>query len=400
MRNKKSNKIIAGIKPKRIVILLAAGFSHNRGYPLGYQLNERIKKLDKIEFSQIFRELNLQNVYYFLIDIINHYSSAIGESDFNYEDLYDGIDLNFNVNRKFCVLSEEYRKLSEPYRTEFFTFRQLVYQLPFVLNWIIMNLITEDGKRDILENGHSEINFSYYKNFIHFLQIESNKSLIEIFTLNHDLFIDTFKKVKGLEDKICDGFDDCNSTYYGSVFGEEGESRCKLERYTARYYKPVRIYKLHGSFDYFPFYRKIETGGIPFAVPYRYVKLKGGVHPLYLSKLNRRTQEYDDSLSPSVNPDFLSGTEIKKVKYNNPNLYARLFKKFKKKLIQVNQVIIIGYGAKDDRINEYLCEYINCSNVTIFDYSPKDSVYELQKKLKADIITGEFDEKILSILNE
>ena len=399
MRIKKSNKIIAGRKPKRIVLLLAAGFSHNRGYPLGNQLNERIKKLDKIEFVQVFKEQNLQNVYYFLIDIIGHYSSNVGEN-FNYEDLYDGIDLKFKVNRKFCVLSEEYRKLSEPYRTEFFTFRQLVYNLPIVYNWIILSLISEDGIRDVIENEHKEIDYLYYKNFIKFLQEKSKSGLIEIFTLNHDLFIDTFKKVKGLEDKICDVFDDYNSTYYGEVSGKDGDYRCKLERYTARYYKPIRIYKLHGSFDYFPYYRKVETGGIPLAVPYRFVKLKGGIHPFGLIKLNRRTMEYEYSLSPDSNPDFLSGTEVKKAKYNNPNLYTRLFRKFKKKLIQANQVFIIGYGAKDEGINKYLCDNINKSNVTIFNYSPDYNVYRLQQKIGAEIIEGDFDEKILSLLNE
>ena len=392
-------KIELGKKPKRTVILLAAGFSHNRGYPLGDQLNKRIRKLDRNEFDLFFREQNLKNVYNFLIDIIGYYSSTIGERDFNYEDLYDGIDLNFNVNRKFCVLSEEYKKLSEPHRTEFFTFRQLVYNLPIVLNWVIMSLITEDGKRDVCENGHSETNYLHYKNFIQFLEDESERNLIEIFTLNHDLFIDKYKNLPGLKNRICDGFDDINSPYYGLAFGKEGETYCKLERYTARYYKPIRIYKLHGSFDYYPFYEKIETGGMPFAVARNFVKLKTGVHPFYLSKLNNRTMEYEDSLSPSPNPDFLSGTEIKKAKYNNPYLYSRLFKKFKKKLLQAHQVIIIGYGAKDMGINNYLYDNIRNARVTIFDYSPDEYVYNLQKRLDAILIEGEFDDGIMKLLN-
>ena len=35
------------------------------------------------------------------------------------------------------------------------------------------------------------------------------------------------------------------------------------------------------------------------------------------------------------------------------------------------------------------------NNVTIFNYSPVDDVYNLQKRLSAKIITSEFDEKIL-----
>lgn len=393
----KRKRITAGNKPKRLVILLAAGFSHNKGYPLGKELNAKISSLEDNDFN--FGDN--QNAYKFLVAIIQHYSISIKKGYFNYEDLYDAIDLKYNINnRAFDINSEEYRKLSEPYRTDFFTHEQLVYYLPLIYNWIIMFYITDDGKRDILDVSHSGLHtFSQYQNFIQFLRIESKRSLIEIFTLNHDLFIDTFRIITGLEDKICDGFDDFNSTYYGTFFCNEGERRCKLERYTARYYRPIRIYKLHGSFDYFPFYKKIETDSIPLAVPHRYVKLKPGIHPLYLSKFNRRTMEFEDSLPPYANPDFLSGTEIKQAKYNNPFLYTNLFKKFKKKLSQANQVIIIGYGAKDKGINQFLYDFINNANVNIFNYSPDDDVYDLQKRLGAEIIAGEFDEKILNMLN-
>lgn len=397
-KRKKRNRITVGNKPKRLVILLAAGFSRNKGFPLGKDLNTKISNLEDHDFD--FGDN--QNVYKFLIAIIRHYNFSIEKGNFNYEDLFDAVDLKYNINnRTFDINNEEYRKLSEPYRTEFFTHEQLVSCLPIILNSVILSIISDDGKRNIIDMGHCEPNsYSRYANFIKFLEIESKQNIIEIFTLNHDLFIDTFRNITGLENKICDGFDDYNSTYYGTFFCNEGERRCKLERYTARYYRPIRIYKLHGSFDYFPFYKKIETGGIPLAVPHRYVKLKPGIHPLYLSKFNRRTMEYEDSLPPHANPDFLSGTEIKQAKYNNPFLYTKLFKKFKKKLSQANQVIIIGYGAKDEGINKIMYDAVNnTANVTIFNYSPDDDVYDLQKSLGAEIITGEFDEKILNLLN-
>lgn len=394
---KKKNRITAGNKPKRLVILLAAGFSRNMGYPLGKDLNTKISNLKDNDFD--FGDN--QNVYRFMVAIIRHYIISMEKGFFNYEDLYDAVDLKYNINyRAFDINNEEYRMLSEPYRTDFFTHEQLVSSLPLILNSVIISIISDDGKRNVVDMGNCEQknSYSHYTNFIKFLEMESRQNIIEIFTLNHDLFIDTFRRMKGLEDKICDGFDDYNSTYYGTVFDKEGERLCKLERYTARYYKPIRIYKLHGSFDYFPFYKKIETGGIPFAVPHRYVKLKQGVHPFYLSKLNRRTKEYEYSLSPDANPDFLSGTEVKQAKYNNPNLYTKLFKKFKKKLVQANQVIIIGYGAKDEKINEFLYENINKSYVTIYNYSPDNDVYKQQKRLSAKIIAGEFDDKILNLL--
>lgn len=383
-------------KTNRMVILLAAGFSVNRGYPSGGTIDERIKDLKDSDFD--FRGVNLQNVYLFLLDIIKYYSSNIEEKDFKYEDLYDGIDLTIDVERKFDVMSEEYGKLSLPYRTDFFTHKQLVCHLPIVLNSIIMSLISDDGNLDIIENvKDNPAIFQQYKNFVKFLKNESERNLIEIFTLNHDLFIDRFKDIPDLKDKICDGFDDINSLYYGLKFYNGGETLCQLERYTARYYKPIRIYKLHGSFDYFPFYKKIETGGIPFAVAHNFVKLKTGIHPFYLSKMNNRTMKYEESLSPSPNPDFLSGTEIKKVKYNNPYLYSRLFKKFKKKLLLAHQVIIIGYGAKDMGINNYLYDNIRKIRVTIFNYSPDEYVYNLQKKLDANLIKGDFNDMINKI---
>ena len=62
-------------------------------------------------------------------------------------------------------------------------------------------------------------------------------------------------------------------------------------------------------------------------------------------------------------------------------------------------MIIIGYGAKDMGINNYLYDNIRNARVTIFDYSPDEYVYNLQKRLDAILIEGEFDDGIMKLLN-
>ena len=63
--------------------------------------------------------------------------------------------------------------------------------------------------------------------------------------------------------------------------------------------------------------------------------------------------------------DFLTGTTSKIQRYNEPLLFKKLFKRFKKNLSQADKLIIIGYGCKDKGINEIIKKH--------FDYHHKPS---------------------------
>ena len=53
----------------------------------------------------------------------------------------------------------------------------------------------------------------------------------------------------GWNNFLSDGFDEYGSEYY-SVIAPQNDYHIRLERYTAYYNTPIRLYKLHGSLDY------------------------------------------------------------------------------------------------------------------------------------------------------
>lgn len=156
---------------------------------------------------------------------------------------------------------------------------------------------------------------------------------------------------------------------------------CRLERYTGRYNTPIRLFKLHGSLDYVPFYREVENG---FMIPDKYVKIKWGMGADNIMKSRKSKIGYD--FSPfEYHADFLTGTTSKIQRYNEPLLFKKLFKRFKKNLRQAEKLIIIGYGCKDEGINEIIKEYFdyNHKQAFIIDKYAREMVSEFGKNINA-----------------
>lgn len=47
---------------------------------------------------------------------------------------------------------------------------------------------------------------------------------------------------------MCDGFEELGSPFYGELLRTY---KCRLSRYTGKYTKKIRLYKLHASKDYY-----------------------------------------------------------------------------------------------------------------------------------------------------
>lgn len=410
------------IRKGRIVLLLAAGFSYNQGFPLGSDVNREIMSLtkDKYQFGvdgNLKRVINnncysdqdssdvdaiLKKVYNFLVDVINHYTSSLAsKNDFNYEDLYDGIDYSYDVSRKFDIMNDEYRNLSNQYVDDFLTHEQIVYRLPLVLNQIISHILEESQDSSLYSDVTRQSNdYSGYANFLRYLHTKSQSNVIDVFTLNHDTLFESFKSVYGLGDKMCDGFDDFGSEYYGIIRVNSIDYRCRLERYTGRYTKPIRLYKLHGSLDYYQFYKEKKTKSNSFALPMNFIKLKRGINPISIQKGKRSRMRYDNSLLPICHADFLSGVEIKKKKYKNQFLYDKLMRHFKNKLSHADTVIIIGYSGMDEGINTFLRSCLSGTKTYIIDAKPGESIMRLKENLSATLLVGDANVKILELIPE
>lgn len=203
--------------------------------------------------------------------------------------------------------------------------------------------------------------FDGYKGFLTYLSELSKEFIVNVHTLNHDLLFESFNNTGFINGSISDGFDEYGSDYYGKLFANNRTYHCRLERYKGRYSSPIRLYKLHGSLDYVPYYRQNEYGCM---IPENYVKIKWGIGAGDIMKGRKSKIGYD--ISPfEYHADFLTGTTSKIQRYNEPLLFRKLFKKFRKNLREAEKLIIIGYGCKDKGINEMIIEN--------FDFSHKQS---------------------------
>lgn len=98
----------------------------------------------------------------------------------------------------------------------------------------------------------------------------SRDYVINVHTLNHDLFFESLNRTDFINGEISDGFDEYGSEYYGVLKVKEAHYNCRLERYTGYYNTSIRLYKLHGSLDYVLYYR--SKGAT--LLPDKYVKIR------------------------------------------------------------------------------------------------------------------------------
>ena len=91
-----------------------------------------------------------------------------------------------------------------------------------------------------------------YNSFLQYLSKLKKEYLVNIHTLNHDLFLESFNRSDYINGDISDGFDDFGSRYYGRLHIVGHDSyRCRLERYSGRYYgKPIRNSNCHEACKY------------------------------------------------------------------------------------------------------------------------------------------------------
>lgn len=369
--NKQEEQLL--VKNKSISFLLGAGFSAPKGYPIGNGMNNGLLNFDDkdVDFSpsgelviskngrkpqfQIEGVYNVHQKYFiFCKRLIKEYSIA-HDGKFDYELFYDFI-------KSDEVKEKRYQVLCDDLLSEFESFEYYLFNVPHIYNQMTEYLLKDrEGKNRYDDEPFKINNVDWYNGFLDYLSQLSHEYIINVHTLNHDLLFESFNNTGYINNSISDGFDEYGSEYYGKLIHDNRTYHCRLERYTSRYNTPIRLFKLHGSLDYVPFYREVENG---FMIPDKYVKIKWGIGASDIMKSRKSKIGYD--VSPfEYHADFLTGTTSKIQRYNEPLLFKKLFKRFKKNLRQADKLIIIGYGCKDEGINEIIKEY--------FDYNHKPS---------------------------
>ena len=385
---------------KSISILLGAGFSAPMGYPIGNELNDGLLNFDetiyfapcgslacsndgsKLTFQNEDIFNNHQKYFIFCMRLIQEYSK---EHTFDYEEFYDFI-------KGEDVKQEKYQRLCTDLLTDYENFDHYLFNIGHIYNQMVAHLLKDKNRKSWYDDEPFKQNyFDGYNGFLQYLSSLSEKFIVHVHTLNHDLLFESFNKTGMINGMISDGFDEYRSKYYGKLNYNNSTYYCRLERFTNRYNTPIRLYKLHGSLNYVPFYRQNKDGSM---IKEKYVKIKWGIGPDNIMKERKSNAGYD--LSPfEYHADFLTGTTSKIQRYNEPLLFRKLFKKFRKNLQNAEKLIIIGYGCKDLGINDMIKEnfdYIHKPAFIIDPYAKEDTpVYQLKKDIKAQLIKVDLD---------
>lgn len=334
----------------QVSFLLGAGFSVPAGYPKASELNAQLPSFDeqnKIKFSEsgvLYEDGNIRNInrnsydlaFEFYKKIVLKYKEG---REFDYEEFYDFLTGNDEIN------SPEYRDLARSGISDE-NYHQLICDVKFVYNQMISFLKKDKNGNQWYRDSTHLGEISYYENFIQLISELINLDIIvNIHTLNHDLFFESLLK-RGNIVKISDGFNGYGSNYYGYLDCNGREYSCRLESYTGNYDTKLRLYKLHGSLNYYIYYTKFNSAC---CIPDRCIKLQYGIGKVYKELYNGELE----IVPKSFHSPFLTG----KNRVYNEFFYKDLFSKFQENLEQSSILVIIGYSGGDSGINKYLKEY-------------------------------------------
>ncbi|NLD48494.1 MAG: hypothetical protein GX660_15110 [Clostridiaceae bacterium] len=359
----KNEEILKRLKEeKSISLLLGAGFSAPMGYPIGNQLNEKILNChtDNISFhtdgtlivgDNPNARLTQYNQYFdFCKDVILYYNNNI--KTFDYEEFYDYLKERAKDDNRLKELFEKGSYI----KSDFENFDRYVSQTDNVYNQLVAFYLEDKTGKSWYDDEPTRLKptFDGYTGFLNCIEELSKNHIVNVHTLNHDLFFERLNRTEWINGELCDSFEELGSPFYGELLHENRSYKCRLSRYTGKYKKKIRLYKLHGSKDYYVYHT--NKGAVLY--PETFIKSRWGIDTTAFHKEIKRKGgviEYETDFI-NYHPNFLTGTTSKISRYQEPLLYKKLFELFKKNLNKAEMLIIIGYGCKDFEINRYILE--------------------------------------------
>lgn len=336
---------------RNISFLLGAGFSVNQGYPTANSLNQGILNLTDKDFGITSigtickvidnddHTLNYRHIRTFLIDLIANYTKI--NVEFNYEEFYDyykRLQNNIIEDGSEVIIAKYIGPYLEIDRLN------LISRMNSIFNQVIQMLISDGNETRYYEKVHKcKGVLPKYAGFLNLIEKLKGDSIIDLHTLNHDLFLEYLNYTDEFSGDLSNGFTEMGSPYYSeSEFGN-----VRLEFFINIYESDIRLYKLHGSFDQVIY---IDNGLFD-----KCVKLRYGVDS---SRLKKEICEvgnyvYKDDIT-HYSSDFLSGTTSKILRYEEIGYYDTMFSHFKNNLSIADKLIIVGYGCLDSEINKMI----------------------------------------------
>lgn len=377
-------------------LLIGAGFSAPMGYPIGNKLNDLLVKCRGDEFAfhtsgklTVSDDGKKPNFGYktsydvcfdFCITLIELFNTRKG--CFDYEEFYDFMLDEANED-------QEVKEIAKPFVGQFGTVEQLIFKLRNIYNQLVSYYLKDkDGKRWYDDEpyliGPILPGYSGILNSLKAMFAEID--VVNIHTLNHDMFFERLDTTDWIAGELCDGFEEFGSPYFGQLTSNGRSYNCRLERYTGVYSKKYRLYKLHGSFDYGVYYNMKEI----MALPETYVKTRWGIGfgELLKETTNDKGGLYYERCWVNYHADFLTGTTSKIERYKEPLLYNGLFKMFRENLSNSESLTIIGYGCKDTEVNRMIVENFRHKTKPsyIIDPFPGKNVHDFKELIGAKLI--------------
>jgi hypothetical protein len=359
---------------KSISFLLGAGFSAPMGYPTGNQLNEkllnfrsysaRVSPAGELYFSNPDnKDCTIGNPYndylQCCLSLVEEYSK---HNQFDYEQFFE-----FLAKKEYLSDSTStYSHICNSFINDSITIDSISSNIDTIYNQMVSSLLMDSKGKvwyDDMPNHIGKIGI--YDGFLKLLSNWSTNSIVHIHTLNHDMLFESFNRTDYISGKICDGFEEIGSDYYGELRTSENRTyHVRLERFTGIYNQNIRLYKLHGSLDYVLYYKTAEDGIT--LVPDKYVKTRYGIGygNILRDTHNRNTYE---KYPFAYHANYLTGTSSKISKYEDPLLFKPLFDSFKNNMQTSELLIIIGYGFKDSGINDIIKNNFRGKRIYIVD---------------------------------
>lgn len=346
---------------KQISFLFGAGFSIPAGLPSTYDLN---KKLGVIKATEIFIHTDLtagflngredknsfQNMTQkmFVEEFLDFYNeSVIPGKEFHYEDFYD----YYSSLKYSTTLSELEESFFSKFKAQYkliTNHQNILADFDNTFNQLLSRQLMKVWPQPI--HYEKEIISKYWK-FLQMIGSFRETLTLNLHSLNHDLLVEFLSGSTEFKGSFSDGFSGQGSAYFGNL-----TSRCKpfldyqvrLRRFTNTFTSRINLYKLHGSIDQYSINNLFDQ--------FEVIKIPYGVerNSVFEERVSRTGQILNQSQDILIFPYFLSGT-YEKIKYYSTNSYfLPLMEQFESNLGNSEVLIVIGYGFKDSKINEFI----------------------------------------------
>lgn len=360
-----------------VSFLIGSGFSVPAGYPTTSKLNERLGKIAEHEicihssgdawFLNGQQEPNAPwmgpEERYFVQEFLEFYQSTIlGTSgSFHYEAFYDYYRQALQDNHCPDELVPFFRGFRVRHQSVIGSDGQLLWKFHHTFSQLIASLLRKKPE-------HSHLCKPYppsYERFLLLAEALGKRNRVHVHSLNHDLWLERLAISDSIRGEMDDGFEELGSPYFGGLDRDDGHCLVRIARFTDIFTRRFRLYKLHGSVDRYWF----RGDRVP-----DLIKVKWGVSHMHLYKEVRTNGklEYVQS-GGNYYPDFLTGTTHKIDTYGRGKYYPAILRRFKRNLVRSSALIVVGYGFRDLRINEYIeKKFLSGANKPVFVVGNKE----------------------------